>query len=294
MTARVRELPELWVEVAPPRGIVAGPLLEQLAALRGVAGLNLTDNAMGRVRMSALAFAALVRNRIGLPVMLNFTCRDRNLLALRSDLIGAAALGVEAVVALAGDRLPAGTGARGVYEVDAAGLLRAIGALNRGDPGQGCAPLRTPPGLLAGAACNPNRADWRRELELLERKAAAGARFLITQPVFDPEPALRILEGARRLALPVFLGIMPIKSAAMARYLRERIRELQAAAAHLERYESLSDVQVRRWSLARCRELMQTLAPHAAGFVIMSGGGPSLAIELALDCASSLPSGIPL
>ncbi len=285
MTAGAGEFPNLWIEVAPPRGIITAPLLRRLAALRGIAGVNLTDNAMGKVRMSALVFAAMIKQTLGLPVMLNFTCRDRNLIALRSDLIGAAALGIDAVVALAGDRLPADTPARGVYDVNAIGLLQTVRDLNRGDTGQEGAPLKTLPGLIAGAVANPNRADWRRELELLERKAAAGARFLITQPVFDPQPALRFLEGTREMPLRVILGVLPIKGAAMARYLRERIRELGTAADYLSRYDNLSEEQARRWSLSHCLELMETLRPHVAGFNIMSGGGPSLAIELALACA---------
>ena len=283
MISNEHGLPSLWVEVAPPRGIVAHPLMVRLAALRGIAGVNLTDNAQASIRMSALVFAAMLKQTLNLPLMLNFTCRDRNLIALKADLLGAAALGVEAVVALAGDR-PGGD-RRTVFEVNTTGLLRAIAELNNGQLDFRGAPLKTRPSLISGTVANPNRTDWRRELELLERKAAAGARFVITQPVFDPEPAMRFIEAAHGLSLPVVLGILPIKSAAMARYLSERIKELGAAASHLDRYRGLSDEHARRSSIAHSLTLMEVLGPRVSGFNLMSGGGPSLAIELALEYA---------
>jgi 5,10-methylenetetrahydrofolate reductase len=276
-----RRLPWLWVEVAPPRGIVAHPLIVRLAELRGIAGVNLTDNAQASIRMSTLVFAAMLKQALDLPLMLYVTCRDRNLIALKADLLGAAALGVEAVVALAGDRPDSGR--RTVFEVNTMGLLRVISELNGGRLDSRGALLKTLPALIPGAVANPNRIDWRRELDLLERKAAAGAKFVITQPVFDAEPALRFIEAAHRLSLRVVLGILPIKSAAIARYLKDRIKELDAAASYLDRYWRLSDEQARDLSIVRSLELMEVLGPRVSGFNLMSGGGPSLAVALALE-----------
>lgn len=276
----------LWVEVAPPRGVNPEPLLRRLAELCGKAdAINLTDNAMARVKMSGLAFAALIKARLGLAVVLNFSCRDRNLLALKSDLLGAAALGVDAVVALTGDRMGAGDhgGARAVGDVNALGLLRVIGELNRGDTGEDKPPLKTLPALAAGAVANPNRKPLARELESLERKARAGARFVITQPVFDLATARAFLAGARASAVEVMLGILPIKRAAMAAYLRNRLADLREAGPGLDRYRGLSETQARQLSLEENLKLMRELAAEVAGFTIMSGGGPSLAVELALE-----------
>lgn len=283
-----RRAPVVWLEVAPPRGINPDPLLRKLAPLKGaVDAINLTDNALARVKMSGLVFGAMVRQRLGIPVALNFSCRDRNRFALKSDLLGAAALGIDAVVAVTGDPIPhdGPSGARAVRDLNAIGLLRVIAELNRGDTGEGRPPLKTLPAIVAGAVANPNRADLDREFELLARKAEAGARFVITQPVFDASVARRFLERAGSLGLKTVLGILPVKRQAMAEYLKNRVTDLAGAREHLDRLSG-DDASVRARSRAESLALMQALAREVAGFNIMSGGGPSLAIELALEFCS--------
>jgi 5,10-methylenetetrahydrofolate reductase len=278
--------PALWVEVAPPRGINPESLLGRLGALRGhVDAINLTDNALGRVKMSGLVFASMIKARLHLAVVLNVSCRDRNRFALKSDLLGAAALGIDGVVALTGDRIPPSDpdGASAVHDLDAFGLLEMIGALNRGDTGEGRAPLKTVPTLYAGAVANPNRQAFDREIDLLERKARAGARFVITQPVFETATATRFLAHTRRLGIHAVLGILPVKRPEMATYLKEKVRDLSGAHRHFDRYAGMSEADARAFSIRENLELMKSLAGEAAGFNIMSGGGPSLAIELALE-----------
>ncbi len=280
------DTPSLWVEVSPPRGINTESLLGRLAALRNAAdAINLTDGAMAKVKLSGLVFAMMIKQRLGLPVALNFSCRDRNLLALKSDLLGAAAAGVDAVVALTGDKLAPGAHgeARSVHDVDVFGLLRVIGELNRGDTGEGKRPLKTLPALAMGAVANPNRANVERELELLARKAGCGAQFVITQPVFDVERAERFLDQAGAMGLQVVVGILPVKRAEMANYLKQQVRDLSEVGVHFDRYAGLSEAQARQLSIQHSLELMDALASRVAGFNIMSGGGPSLAIELALE-----------
>ena len=182
--------PALWLEVSPPRGINPAPLLRRLGALVGhVDAINLTDNALGKVKMSGLVFGAAIKERLKIPVVLNVSCRDRNRFALKSDLLGAAAIGIDAVVALNGDKIPPDADGSVVvsHDIDAYGLLAIVAALNRGDTGEGKALLKAIPSIVAGAVANPNRKNIEREFELLARKAAAGARFVITQPVFDAE-----------------------------------------------------------------------------------------------------------
>lgn len=278
--------PAIWVEVSPPRGINPDPLLKRLGTLAGHAdAINLTDNALGRVKMSGLVFASMVMARIELPVVLNVSCRDRNRFALKSDLLGAAALGIPAVVALTGDRIPPADpdGASAVHDLDAFSLLEMIGALNRGDTGEGRVPLKTLPQIYPGAVANPNRRAFDREIELLERKARAGARFVITQPVFEPETARRFLAHTRRLGLHAVLGILPVKRPEMAIYLKEKVRDLSGVHGHFDSYAGMSEADARAHSMRTNLELMRSLTGEAAGFNIMSGGGPSLAIELALE-----------
>jgi homocysteine S-methyltransferase len=278
--------PALWLEVSPPRGINPEPLLKRLSALSGHAdAINLTDNALGRVKMSGLVFGSLIKSRLGVPVVLNFSCRDRNRLALKADLLGAAALGIDAVVALTGDKLAPDdpSGASGVHDLNSISLLRMIGALNRGDTGEGKAPLKKLPEIIAGSIANPNREEIEREFVLLKRRADAGARFVITQPVFEAAVARRFLARANALGVKVMLGVLPVKREAMATYLKERVSDLSSAAAHLDKYAGMPEDAVRRKSLDDNLALMKSLAGEVAGFNIMSGGGPSLAIELALE-----------
>jgi 5,10-methylenetetrahydrofolate reductase len=278
--------PVLWLEVAPPRGIAVESLLGKLGALHGhVGAINLADNALGRVKLSGLVFASMIKSRLDIPVVLNVSCRDRNRFALKSDLLGAGALGIDAIVALRGDKMPAdgSADARPVHDLDPIGLLKIVCDLNRGDTGEGMRLLKTLPKLLPGVVANPNRKDLEREFELLARKAEAGARFVITQPVFDVETAVRFAERTRRIGIAVVLGILPVKRESMANYLKDRIKDLSGTHHHLARYSGISEEEARRMSLEQNLNLMDALASEVAGFNIMSGGGPSLSIELALE-----------
>jgi homocysteine S-methyltransferase len=277
--------PKLWLEVSPPRGIAVESLLSKLGQVGPhIDAVNLADNALGRVKMSALVFAAMIKARHQLPVVLNISCRDRNRFALRSDLLGAAALAIDAVVALQGDKLPldGSAGARPVHDLTTFELLEIIAALNRGDTGEGKRLLKTLPVLFSGVVGNPNRGNIEREFDLLRRKAAAGAQFVITQPIFDRDTALRFIEHSHRHKLKVVLGILPVKRDSMAAYMKQNIKDLSGAAHHFDYYAGMSEEDARRASLDRNLALMDQLAPSVAGFNIMSGGGPSLAIELAL------------
>jgi homocysteine S-methyltransferase len=257
-----------------------------LAALEGhVDAINLADNALGKVKMSGLVFASMIKGRMQTAVVLNVSCRDRNRFALKSDLIGAGVLGIDALVALQGDKLPpdGSAGALPVHDTDTFGVLRMIADLNRGDTGEGKRLLKTLPKLVPGVVGNPNRKQIEREFQLLERKAQGGAQFVITQPVFDRATARRFVEEAHRHGLRVVLGILPVKRESMASYLKEKIKDLSGAHHHLDRYFGISEEQARQRSIDENLQLMDALAPDVAGFNIMSGGGPSLAIELALE-----------
>ena len=278
--------PSIWLEIAPPRGIAVESLLQKLALIREHADvINLADNALGKVKMSGLIFGSMIKARLGIAIALNISCRDRNRLALKSDLLGAGALGIEAIVALRGDKLikDGSYSARPVHDVNTFGLLQIIADLNRGDTGEGKRMLKTLPNLLMGVVGNPSRQPFEPEVELLRRKAAAGAQFVVTQPVFDRDTALTFIEQAQRFGLRVVLGILPLKRESMADYMRKNIKDLSGAVHHFTRYTGLSDDNARRMSLDWNLALMDGLASDVAGFNIMSGGGPSLAIELALE-----------
>jgi 5,10-methylenetetrahydrofolate reductase len=277
--------PALWLEVAPPRGIAVESMLTRLDALRGhVDAINLADNALGRVKLAPLVFGSMIKSRLGIAVVINFSCRDRNRYALKADLLGAGALGIEGVVALAGDKLTDDpNGVQPVRDLDTFSLLSTMNDLRRGDTGEGRRLLKTLPQFAIGAVANPNRKAVEREFEMLERKAVAGAEFVITQPVFDPVMARSFIARARHHKLRVVLGILPVKRESMASYLKDRIPDLAGAHEHFDRYAGMNEEEARRMSIDSSIALMRTLADEVAGFNIMSGGGPSLAIELALE-----------
>lgn len=277
--------PALWLEIAPPRGIAVESMLARLSAVRErVNAINLADNALGRVKLSPLVFGSIIKSRLGMPVVINFSCRDRNRYALKADLLGAGALGIEGVVALAGDKLAAdSSGVQPVGDLNPFELLGAMSDLRRGDTGEGRRLLKTLPQFAIGAVANPNRKSIEREFEMLARKAASGAEFVITQPVFDAAMARTFIARARQHKIRVVLGILPVKRESMAEYLRDRIPDLAGAHHHFDRYAGLSEDEARRMSIDSSVALMRELADEAAGFNIMSGGGPSLAIELALE-----------
>ena len=235
--------------------------------------------------MSGLVFGAAIKQQLKIPVVLNMSCRDRNRFALTADLLGAASLGIDAITALTGDKIPPEESGRTIpaHDLDAFGLLKIIAALNRGDTGEGKVPLKTMPSIVAGAVANPNRKNIEREFELLERKSAAGAKFAITQPVFEPETARRFIARANQFGIKTVLGILPVKREAMANYLIDRVKDLSGARPHLDRYAGMSEEEVRAISISQNMALMAELAGEVAGFNIMSGGGPSLAIELTLQ-----------
>ena len=172
--------------------------------MRGhVDAINLADNALGRVKLAPLVFGSMIKSRLGMAVVINFSCRDRNRYALKADLLGAGALGIEGVVALAGDKLTDDpNGVQPVRDLDTFSLLSTMNDLRRGETGEGRRLLKTLPQFAIGAVANPNRKAAEREFELLERKAAAGAEFVITQPVFDPAVARTFIARARSPQAP--------------------------------------------------------------------------------------------
>ncbi len=236
-------------------------MLTRLAAVRGhVDAINLADNALGRVKLAPLVFGSMIKSRLGMAVVINFSCRDRNRYALKADLLGAGALGIEAVVALAGDKLAADPGGvQPVRDLDTFSLLSTMSDLRRGDTGEGRRLLKTLPQFAIGAVANPNRKAAEREFELLERKAAAGAEFVITQPVFDLAVARTFIARARRHKLRVVLGILPVKRESMAglsqgSHPRPRQRpfalrplrrpQRRGGAPHVDRFEHRADARI--------------------------------------------------
>jgi homocysteine S-methyltransferase len=214
------------VELDPPRGHNIEKLVQgaKLLAERGVEVVDINDGSLGRVRMAVLPTAMLVREATGLDINMHFTCRDRNLMGIQADLLGAHALGIRNILAMTGDPPRAGdyVNATAVFDVDAIGLVRIVKGMNAGVDAIGHS-IGEPTAFAIGVALDPGAADAGREVERLWAKVEAGAMWAQTQPVYDLEQLERFLARLGRLPVPVVVGILPLHSARHAEFLHNEV-----------------------------------------------------------------------
>jgi len=214
------------VELDPPRGHTVDKLVQgaKLLKERGVAIVDINDGSLGRVRMSVLATALLVRDATGLDVNMHFTCRDRNLMGIQADLLGAHALDIRNILAMTGDPPRAGdySNATAVFDVDGVGLIEVLRRMNEGIDATGNS-IGEPTSFCVGAALNPAASDVDREIERFHRKVQAGARWFQTQPVYDLAQLDRFLERAGGSPVPVLVGLLPLHSFRHAEFLHNEV-----------------------------------------------------------------------
>jgi homocysteine S-methyltransferase len=225
-------------ELVSPRGV--SPAREVAKARRlhhfGVDAINIPDGPRASARMSALAMAAIIQRDIGIETVLHFACRDRNVIGMQSDLLGAWALGLRNILAITGDPPKLGNypNATAVFDVDAIGLTNVINRLNHGLDLAGN-PIGDPTGFSIGVGVNPGAINLDEELKRLEWKIEAGAEYMITQPVFD----IRILESfMKRIAgvkIPLICGIWPLVSFRNAEFMNNEVPGASVPADILER-----------------------------------------------------------
>ena len=201
------------VEIDPPRGHNPRKAVEGAGMLRdaGADAINIGDSPMARVRMSALALAVEIQREAGIETIIHQTTRDRNLMALQADLLGAHALGVRNVIALTGDPPPEASQSSAVWDVDAIGFIRILKRLNEGVDVAGNS-LGRPTDFLVACAANPTAGDIPVELGRVRAKLDAGADLLMTQPVYDLETLEEFFERLGTVETPVLLGILPLMS----------------------------------------------------------------------------------
>lgn len=213
-------------ELVPPRGCDLGPVVEKakrLAAL-GVTAINIPDGARAASKMSPLAMGVRIEREAGVETVLHYCCRDRNLLGIQADLLGAAALGIRNVLLITGDPPLLGDypDATAVFDLDSIGLTNVATRLNHG---QDLAGNATGPstGFVIGVGLNPTATNVERELERFRWKVDAGAEYAITQPVFDPEALFRFLDRLPARSIPILAGIWPLQSVRNAEFLNTEV-----------------------------------------------------------------------
>ncbi len=219
------------VEIDPPRSVRIERTIEAARLLQdaGVDLVNISDSAMARVRMGAMAVAFGIQHDLDLECLVHFTTRDRNLMALESELLGAHALGVRNILALTGDPprvgdYPTGTG---IWDIDSTGLIGILQRLNRGEDQAGKS-IGAPAGFTIACAVDPTSADPEQELDRLAGKLDAGANLVMTQPIYAREQWERFMERAARrwgdhLPRPVLLGVLPLHTARHAEFLHNEV-----------------------------------------------------------------------
>ena len=226
------------VELLPPRGYQAETLIEHARQLRihGVDLVSIPDGPRASARMSALAAALLVQQQAGLETILHYACRDRNLLGMQSDLLGAHSMGLRNVLLITGDPPAVGDypDATAVFDVDSIGLTNVVSRLNRGLD-IGGQPIGPPTAFHIGVAANPAALNLDDEVRRFEYKVEAGAEFAITQPVFDPEELSTFLRRIDRVRIPVVAGIMPLDSVRHAEYMANEVPGVRVPAAVIDR-----------------------------------------------------------
>jgi homocysteine S-methyltransferase len=256
------------VELDPPRGADPGQILDraQYCVENEVDAINVADGPRASARMSAQSLCVLMQNTVGADTILHYTCRDRNLLGIQSDLLGAYALGLRNILAITGDPPKLGDypDATAVYDVDSVGLIRIMDHLNHGCDLAGNL-IGPALGIHIGCGADPSKPDMDKEVARLEAKVKAGAEYIMTQPVYDPKTVERFLAMIRHLNTPVLIGILPLYSHRNAEFLhnevpgmvipediRERMRKAGSGeAAHAE------GVKIAQEALLAAKEVAQ-------------------------------------
>jgi methylenetetrahydrofolate reductase (NADPH) len=262
-------------ELTPPKGIDLADIFAKADALRGLTdGINLTESPRARMAIEPKAVARLLIER-GIEPIVQFTARDRNRIALQSDILGAAALGVRNVLFMKGDDPSNGDHptTKPVFDLTTLEMLQAARALNSGRDMMG-SELKGTPKLFLGATANPGVKDLQAEVDNTQRKVAAGAQFLQTQAVFDAESVIRFTSAAKLGDVGLIAGIIPLKSSKMARWMNENVPGIKVPEALIEKMDRVAgdtDAELRT-SIDITTSIIETIKPHCAGIHLMMMG----------------------
>jgi len=267
------------VEVLPPKGCDADKTLESIGLLKdaGVDAVNIPDGPRAQTRMSAQATAVLVEREIGIEAVLHYCCRDRNLLGMMSDLLGAAALDLHNLLIITGDPPKMGPypDATAVFDIDAIGLTNMVNKLNHGlDLGNN--PIGRPTAFSIGVGVNPGAVNLDEEIRRFEWKVEAGAEYAITQPVFDTAQLRTFLKRIEHVKIPIIAGIWPLVSFRNAEFLHNEVPGVNVTPEILDRMRVASDKgkeDAREEGIAIARESLLEVLDVIAGVQVSAPFG---------------------
>jgi homocysteine S-methyltransferase len=265
------------VELVPPKGIATDKLVEKAGHCkdRGVDAINIPDGPRAMARMSALATSVIIQRLVGMETLMHYACRDRNLLGIQSDLLGAAGLGLQNVLAITGDPPKMGSypQATAVFDVDSIGLVNILNRLNSGLDLGGSA-IGIPTRFSIGVGANPVAVDMERELERFRYKVEAGAEWAITQPVFDADALFRFLEFAEPLGIPIVAGIWPLKNLRNAEFMANEVPGVRVPPEILKRMARHTSAEDQlKEGLDIAREIIAKVTPSVRGLQLSAPFG---------------------
>ena len=263
-------------EVGPPKGIHADHLVEEAKTyLSGITAVNVTDNQSSVMRMGSLPACVALKNA-GLTPILQLTCRDRNRIALQSELLGAAMLGIDNILCLTGDHTKMGDHpqAKPVFDLDSVSLLHTVCQLEKGVDLGGNELVGEPPKFAKGAVVSPCSESVDAQLAKMERKVMAGAEYFQTQAVYEPEKFIEFMEKAKQFGKPVQLGIVIPKSAGMAKFMNNNVagihipqEMIDELAADKEKAKAgITGVEIAARIIRECKPYCQGLHIMALGW----------------------------
>ena len=275
-------------------------MLADVAELRraGVDAVNVPDGPRAQSRMGAIPTSLLIEQRGGIETVTHYCCRDRNLLGMLSDLLGAAALGLRNILLITGDPPKMGPypDATAVFDIDAIGLTNLVSRLNRGlDPGGNA--IGAPTRYAIGVGVNPAAIDPAHELRRFEWKVDAGAEYAITQPVFDVEQLERFLARITHVRIPVIAGIWPLVSVRNAEFLANEVPGVsvpERVIARMRRASERSKEHALAEGIAIAREMLDAVRASVQGVQVSAPfGRVELALEVFRDTLVAPPASAP-
>ena len=233
------------VEIVSPRGVSAQKEIEKARKLYhfGIDAINIPDGPRAMARMSALAMAVLIQKEVGIEIVLHFACRDRNVIGMQSDLLGAWALGIRNILAITGDPPKLGNypDATAVFDVDAIGLVNLLNRLNHGLDLAGN-PIGEATGFSIGVGVNPGAINLDEELRRLDWKVLAGAEYMITQPVFDISLLENFMKRVEHYKIPLIVGIWPLISYRNAEFMNNEVPGAKVPDNVMERMRRAQEI----------------------------------------------------
>lgn len=277
-----------FVEILPPRGADASKEIAgaRLCAEHGIDCINVPDGPRAMARMSAQVTCKLIQDQAGIEAVLHFCCRDRNILGIQSELLGAQALGIRNLICITGDppRMGSYPGATAVFDVDSIGLVNIVNNLNQGlDIGGNAIGSQTT--LLIGVGANPGALNLDEEVRRFEQKVKAGAEYVVTQPVFDVRLLENFLRRIEDFRLPLIAGIWPLTSYRNAEFMVNELR-VPVPETFLERMRKADSAEAARAEgVAIAREMVRQVRPMVQGVQISAPFGR---YELAIRVAEAI------